>query len=136
MPIPVQSRVYIVDDDDAVRASLRLLVELEGFPVEDFASGRAFLDACGATPEGCLVLDVHMPDMSGVEVLDALRRRGAVLPAILVTGKSDEALRGRAQKAGAVCLIEKPFVPDIMLDLVHSALSGGSMPRSAGDLSG
>lgn len=124
-----QPRVYIVDDDEAVRASLRLLIELEGLPVEDFASGRAFLDACGTNPKGCLVLDVHMPDMSGVEVLEALRRRGAFLPTILVTGRSDGPLRTRARAAGAIRLVEKPFAVDAMLDLVHGTFDGGASRR-------
>jgi FixJ family two-component response regulator len=124
--VPVQSRVYIVDDDEAVRASLRLLIELEGLPVEEFASGRAFLEACGTSPEGCLVLDVHMPGMSGIEVLEALRGRGARQPTILVTGRGDEPLRERAQTAGAIRLVEKPFAADAMLDLVHGAFNDGN----------
>jgi FixJ family two-component response regulator len=131
--VPAQPRVYIVDDNEAVRASLRLLVELEGLSVEDFDSGRAFLDACGASPAGCLVLDVHMPDMSGIEVLETLRRRGIVLPTILVTGRSDRSLRERARAAGAVRLVEKPFVVDAMLDLVRSALDGGGAARPGAD---
>jgi FixJ family two-component response regulator len=100
--------VFIVDDDDAVRDSLKTLLELQSFNVETFETCQDFLraDAEGCT---CLVLDIHLPGMSGFELMEALKREKRDLPTILVTARSDNAIRDRAKTLGAVALLEKPI---------------------------
>jgi two-component system, LuxR family, response regulator FixJ len=107
-------QVYIVDDDDAVRDSMRALLESFGVTVRDFASARDFLAAPCKTPSGCMLLDLHMPEMSGVELLEFLRARGSTLPVIVMTGRSDRALKDRVMRAGAFSLFDKP-VDEVML---------------------
>jgi two-component system, LuxR family, response regulator FixJ len=118
--------IFIVDDDAATRDSLRLLLETEGFETQEFAGGRLFLN--GARPAGgdCLILDVTMPDMNGLDVLEELRRRGDALPAIIVTAHADRTARARANTAGAIALLEKPHSADELLALVHRALGSAS----------
>jgi FixJ family two-component response regulator len=100
--------VFVVDDDDAVRDSLKTLLELQSFNVETFETCQDFLsaDASGCT---CLVLDIHLPGMSGFDLMEALKREKRDLPTILVTARSDNAIRDRAKTLGAVALLEKPI---------------------------
>jgi two-component system response regulator FixJ len=116
--------IFIVDDDAATRESLRLLLEAEGFEAQDFAAGLPFLD--GATPVGgdCLIIDVNMPGMSGLDVLEELRRRGDALPVIIVTAYPDEGTRSRAIAAGAVAVLEKPHGAEELLTLVRRRTTG------------
>jgi two-component system response regulator FixJ len=114
--------IFIVDDDDATRESLRLLVECEGFEARDFASGRRFLDAVRPAGDGdCLILDLNMPGMSGFEVLEELSRRGDRLAVIVTTAWPDPTSRSRALAAGAVALLEKPHRADELFALVRRA---------------
>jgi two-component system, LuxR family, response regulator FixJ len=117
--------IFIVDDDAAVRDSLRLLLECEGFEAREFASARQFLDTRPKSSGGCLILDVHMPGMSGLELLEMLRRRGDTLPVVLITGRPDAATQNRAKAAGALAVIEKPHGPKELVDLVRLALGHG-----------
>jgi two-component system response regulator FixJ len=118
--------IYIVDDDAAVRDSLRLLLECEGFEAQEFASCREFLDADWADEGNCLILDLHMPGMSGIELLESMRRDGDTLPAIVLSGRIDAVSRSRARAAGALAIVEKPHQADEVLNLVRLALSQGS----------
>lgn len=101
--------VFIVDDDAAVRDSLAALLEAEGFSVEAFDSAKAFL--AGYTPKDacCVIADIRMPDMDGLELQEEIIRKGWGLPVIIITGHGDVPLAVRAMKAGAVDFIEKPF---------------------------
>ncbi len=118
--------IFLVDDDTAVRDSLKLLLETHGLAVRDFASGAQLLQESAPRPGDCLVCDVHMPVMSGLEIVETLTRRGIASPAILITGRADEALRRRARAAGAFLLIEKPFDGDLLVDAIDRALNAGS----------
>jgi len=118
----VESTVFIVDDDEAVRDSLRALVETEGYAVQDFSSATGFLDGFVQPEAGCLVVDVRMPDMDGLALQAELADRGIGLPVIVVTGHGDVPLAVQAMKAGAVDFIEKPFNDQQMLDAIGRAL--------------
>ncbi len=117
--------VFVVDDDDGIRAAFRAVLEQQGWAVEDFASGTAFLDALQAGGEGCLLVDAAMPEMDGFEVLRRLDEAGHRLPAIMITGHGDVPTAVRAMKAGAVDFIEKPVS---VQDLVAGV--GGALDRS------
>ncbi len=118
--------IYIVDDDDATRDSLRLLLEAEGYDAREFAAGRPFLDDAQPANGDCLILDVHMPGMSGLDVLEELRRRGHQLPTIIVTARLDDITRNRALAGGALAVVEKPPGIDELLGFVRTALGRAS----------
>ncbi|KAA0578504.1 response regulator [Azospirillum sp. B21] len=118
--------VHIVDDDEPVRDSLKALLEAFSFDVRDFSSCREFLDRYDGNPQGCLVLDLHMPVMSGLEFLE---RHGGDLhgmPVIMVSGRGDPATFARAKEAGVVAVLEKPFDEDQLIDMLN-----GLMPSPA-----
>jgi len=115
--------VYIVDDDEVVRASLRMLIETEGLTVVDFDRADAFLAACDENSRGCLISDIHMPGLSGLELQSALEERGIRLPVIMITGQADVPAAVQSLKAGAIDFIEKPFDPQALLDQVARALA-------------
>lgn len=117
-----ESTVYIVDDDEAVRESLQALVETEGYAVQAFDSARGFLDGFTPPNVGCLVVDVRMPDMGGLELQAELVARDTGLPVIVVTGHGDVPLAVQAMKAGAVDFIEKPYNDQQLLDTIARAL--------------
>ena len=119
---PRPSVVHVVDDDEAVRDSMRALLESHGFNVRDYASARDFLVVTPLKPMGCVVLDLHMPGMSGLELLDTLHARGYRLPIIVLTGRSDIALRQRVIRAGALILLDKPVADETLLSSLSSAL--------------
>lgn len=101
--------IFVVDDDAAVRDSLNILLNAAGYTAELYASARAFLERTNAKDAGCLLADVRMPDMDGLELQEELLRRGSGLPVIIMTGHGDVPLAVRAMKAGAVDFLEKPF---------------------------
>jgi two-component system, LuxR family, response regulator FixJ len=114
--------IFILDDDESVRDSLRLLLECEDLPAREFASGREFLDQVRPAAGDCLLLDLHMPGMSGLEVLEALRRRGDEVPVIIVTGRSTPVAKRRAEAAGILAFVEKPYHVEVLLGLVRDAV--------------
>lgn len=118
-PEPV---IYIVDDDDAVRDSLSVLFAAEGLRVRGYASGSAFLKDLTPARRGCVITDVHMAGMTGVEVLWRLKAAKVDLPVIVITGRPGAALAAEVMAAGAVALIEKPFGPDEIVAAARAAL--------------
>ena len=115
--------IFIVDDDDAIRESLALLLESAGYAAQAFSSGTTFLSNLRSSAEGCLLIDVQMPEMDGLEVQQELNRRGVALRVIVMTGHADVPLAVRAMKAGAFDFIEKPFADEAMLASVARALA-------------
>jgi len=115
--------VFVVDDDEAIRDSLAALLQAEGFAVETFDSGEAFLTAFDAARPGCLLVDVRMPGMSGLELHEALVARAASIPVIMITGQGDVPTAVRAMKAGVAEFIEKPVDPDEVLEMVGRLLA-------------
>lgn len=124
------SAVYIVDDHDAVRDSLAALLESAGHSVEMYSCGHDFLQALNPSRHGCLLLDLRLPDMSGIEVQKKLSAMGAKLSTIMISGYGDIPLAVRAIKAGAVDFIEKPCPDDIILDSVSRALEMAQRARA------
>jgi two-component system response regulator FixJ len=120
--MPEHHAVYLIDDDEAVRESLALLLEARGLPVQTFASGSEFLAAAPSLVPGCVVTDMRMPEMDGLELLQQLRERNLRLPVIVMTAHGEVSLAVQALKAGAADFIEKPFPGDVLLDAVLSAL--------------
>ncbi len=114
--------VFIVDDDRAVCDSLRWLVESVGLEVESHSSAPEFLDTYDPERPGCLILDVRMPEMSGIEALKAFADRGLPIPVIVITGHGDVPTAVRAMKLGAVDLIEKPFNDQLLLDRIQECI--------------
>jgi two-component system response regulator FixJ len=125
-----ESPVLIVDDDTDVRDSLRALLESAGFQVRDFDSAKKVLADGGVRQGACLIADIRMPDMDGLELQEELKRRGIGLPVIVVTGHGDIPLAVRAMKAGALDFIEKPFNGEMMLESVKRAIVHSSENRS------
>jgi FixJ family two-component response regulator len=119
----VSPLIHIVDDDAAVRESLRALLESYDYAVCAYASAPEFLLAEDAARRGCLIADLHMPGMNGIELLDALRRDGELLPAIVMTGRGDSILRQQALKAGAFALLDKPVNAGELLTIIDAALA-------------
>lgn len=121
--------VFIVDDDEAMRDSLRWLLESVGWQVDAYASGQAFLDQYDTDWPGCLLSDVRMPGMSGLQLQEALQHRDCGLPVILITGHGDVPMAVRAMKHGAVDFLEKPFNDQVLLDCVQRALARDAEQR-------
>jgi two-component system, LuxR family, response regulator FixJ len=121
--MPTEGHVYIVDDDEAVRDSLSALLESKAYVVRSFAEARGFLDAASALPLGCLIVDVRMPEMDGLELQRRLAERRLGFPMIIITGHADVPIAVRAMKAGAVDFIEKPFAADAILASVETAFA-------------
>src|SRR5262245_62077208 len=117
---PCAAIVHVVDDDEAVRDSLRALLESYGFDVHSYASAQEFLVVTALIPTGCVLLDLHMPGMDGLELLDRLQARGSKLPVIVLTGRSDSVLRERVVRAGALTLLDKPVADQILLSSLAS----------------
>ena len=128
-----QQTVYVVDDDAAMRKSLRWLVESVGLKVETYGSATEFLDAVTPDMIGCLILDVRMPGMSGLDLQEQLGEGGISLPAIIITGHADVPMAVRALKAGAYDFIEKPFNDQVLLERVQKALEAGEVDRFVED---
>ncbi len=114
--------IFVVDDDEAVRDSLRILLSAAGYAAELYPSARAFLERNGDASRGCLLADVRMPDMDGLELQEELLKRKTGLPVIIMTGHGDVPLAVRAMKAGAVDFLEKPFDRAQLLACVEKAL--------------
>ncbi len=127
----ISTTVFIVDDDAGIRRSLALLMESENLKTACFASADAFLAACGPKPDGCLILDVRMPGMSGLQLQDELALRGIQLPIIFLTGYADVPMTAGAMRKGAVDVIVKPIDGAVLLERVHDALSSHVLQRDA-----
>ncbi|MEK8081123.1 response regulator transcription factor [Pseudomonas sp. XK-1] len=121
-----QQRVYVVDDDQGMLDSTVWLLESVGLTALPFTSGRDFLEVCDGQSQGCVLLDVRMPGMGGLNVQEALRERGIDMPIIFVSGHADVPIVVRAFRAGAVDFIEKPYNEQLLLDSVQQALNRAS----------
>lgn len=118
----LQPMVFVVDDDEAMRDSIACLLESVNLPSRMFGDARAFLEFCDPQQQGCVLLDIRMPGMSGMELLENLKANGVTLPIIIITGHGDVPLAVRALKLGAFDFVQKPFNADDLLDRVYAAL--------------
>jgi len=114
--------VYIVDDDSAIRDALSFLMKSIGFESKAYASAEAFLDQADFDRPGCLVVDVRMHGMSGLELQQVLNERGVTLPVIIITGHGDVPMAVQAMKAGAVDFLEKPYDNDVLITRIRQCL--------------
>jgi two-component system response regulator FixJ len=121
--VPVERIVHVVDDDAAVRRSLERLLDSAGLNAISYVSSLAFLDAAPNLLPGCLLLDIKMPGMDGLELQAVLRQRDVLIPVIMMTGQSDVQSAVRAMKAGAVDFIEKPYSDGVLLGAIEAALA-------------
>ena len=119
----MQPTVYIIDDDKFARESLEWLVDSVHIPVKAFENGKQFLDFYSEKQPGCAVIDVRMPDINGIDLYQRLKKQGAILPVIIMTGHADVSMAVRAMKAGVYDFIEKPYNDAIMLQRIQNALS-------------
>ena len=117
--------VSVVDDDEPVRDSMRLLLESSGFAVRDYSSATEFLEDPRALDSCCLVLDLHMPGMNGIELMELLRERRSGIPTLLITGKGDPNLGDRVARAAILATLHKPVREEILLQWIERACKAG-----------
>ena len=115
--------VCVVDDDEAVRDSTQMLLGIYGFKVRAYAGAREFLAEFDAAHTGCLILDIHMPEMTGVELLALLRARGITTPTIIVSGQTDAVVGETLTRSGAMAILSKPVNEDELMGFVKKALA-------------
>jgi FixJ family two-component response regulator len=132
MPLP-DPIVHVVDDEAAIRDSLAMLLRSVGLASRTWANAREFLAGYAPDAPACLIVDVRMPGMSGLELQEALRARGEALPVVIVTGHGDVAMAVRAMKNGAADFLEKPFNDQTLLDAVHRALAAAGAGAGAAE---
>lgn len=116
-----KANLYVIDDDEAVRDSLAAQLDSAGFIVRKFASAREFLGEARSLLPGCLISDVRMPELDGLELLDRLMTLGVRFPTVMMTGQGDVGMAVRAMKAGAIDFVEKPFSDEIILECIKRA---------------
>jgi|SRR5690348_14677852 two-component system response regulator FixJ len=124
--------VHLVDDDEAIRRSVGFMLKTSGFHVRSYESGVELLKSASSLEPGCILLDIRMPGMDGLEVQSTLRAKGIGLPVIIMTGHGDVALAVQAMKAGAVDFIEKPFEKAVLLSAIEHGVE--RLKRSAADV--
>jgi len=121
--MPAEPIVHVIDDDDAARDSLEFLIDCAGLRVRSYDSASAFLETVATMEHGCIVTDVRMPGMSGVELIGRLKALGVADPVIVITGHADVPMAIHAMKQGVADFIEKPFSDESILEAIRSALA-------------
>jgi two-component system, LuxR family, response regulator FixJ len=120
--MPSKGKVYVIDDDEAMRDSLSFLLESAGFDVTLFESALKFLDALPELAFGCVVSDVRMPGLDGIELLKRMKTRPGAFPIVIMTGHGDIPLAVEAMKLGAIDFLEKPFEDDRLITMIEMAI--------------
>jgi two-component system response regulator FixJ len=118
--------VHLIDDDEAIRTSLDFVLEMNDLPARTYASALEFLDVAGELTRGCIVTDVRMPEMSGLDLLRRLKERHVPLPIVMITGHGDVPLAVEAMRAGVFDFIEKPFDDEVLIRAIRLALDAKS----------
>ena len=120
-----KKQIFIVDDDESIRRALKFLLVTYGFEVNTFSSAEEFFSAIPNSTLGCLIMDVHMPGLSGWETQERLVQRGANRPVIIISADKKEGLQERSLKAGTIGFLQKPFNDQDLVDLINSAFQKG-----------
>jgi len=115
--------VHLIDDDEPIRVSLGFVLEMNDLPAKTYASAQEFLDVADTVQTGCIVTDVRMPDMNGLDLVKRLKERGSELPVIMITGHGDVPMAVEAMRAGVIDFIEKPFEDETLLRSIRMALN-------------
>ena len=123
MPPEKSKQIYVLDDDKSVLRSIKLLMVSYGFEVETFTSAEEFFLVVPVSAEGCVILDIHMPDLNGWDTQSRLTKNGYKLPVIVITADKDDSFKERALKAGAVGFLQKPFEDHYLLHMVNEVFS-------------
>ncbi|WP_164940613.1 response regulator transcription factor [Bradyrhizobium zhanjiangense] len=121
----VASVISVLDDDPYVRAAINNLLESRGYIVHTFASAEEFLRSADSTDTSCVIADVQMPSVTGIDLLTQMRAQGSATPFIFITAFPDESVRVRALKAGASCFLGKPFAASDLMQCLEVALAAG-----------
>jgi len=119
--------IFVVDDDDAVRDSLKILLESHGMCVHDYRSAREFCAAFRPVPQACLIIDLHLPEIGGLEFLASHRTPEMAMPVIMITGRGDQTLRDRARELGVAAFLDKPVDDRRLIAEIHGALAAGTL---------
>jgi FixJ family two-component response regulator len=117
------SVISVIDDDASVRAATNNLLSSHGYVVHTFASAEEFLQSARLNDSSCIIADVQMPAMSGLELLTQMRAQGYVVPVIFITAFPEESVRARALRAGAICFLAKPFAGSVLVGCVETAVN-------------
>ncbi len=117
-----KKQIYVVDDDESVRRALKFLINAFGFEVRTFSCAEEFFSAVPNGVPGCLIVDIHMPGLSGWEVQQKLIKTGSKLPVIIISADKDDGLKEQALKAGAVGFLQKPFNDQELFDLINRVI--------------
>src|SRR3989338_9038380 len=131
---PPTPTVFVVDDDQAITESLRWLIESDGLKVETFSNGQSLLNALDNNRIGCIVLDIRMPGLSGIELQEKLKAQKKHFPVIFITGHGDVPMAVRAMKMGAADFLTKPFRDHILLETIHKAIADNQKERNQQEL--
>ena len=123
--LSVASVISVLDDDPYVRAALNNLLQSRGYIVHTFASADEFLRSANSSDTSCVIADVQMPSVTGIDLLTQMRAQGSATPFIFITAFPDESVRVRALKAGAICFLGKPFVAAELIQCLERALTAG-----------
>ncbi|WP_027574341.1 response regulator transcription factor [Bradyrhizobium sp. WSM1743] len=121
----VASVISVLDDDPSVRAAINNLLESRGYIVHTFASAEEFLSSTDSNDTSCVIADVQMPLMTGIDLLTRMRAQGSDTPFIFITAFPDESVRVRALNAGAICFLSKPFAASDLMQCLNRALAAG-----------
>ena len=131
--LPATALISVIDDDDSLRLALMGLMRSLGHRVEGFASAEAFLDAGAPARSQCIVTDIQMPGLSGIDLKNRLDDEGSSVPVIMITARPEPLLHARAMESGAFCLLKKPFETEEFITCLDKALvTGGLAPAPVG----
>jgi two-component system response regulator FixJ len=123
MSNPASPIIYVIDDDEVVRDSIKVLLEISGYTVQDFDSGDKFLSERRDLSRCCLIVDIHMPGMTGLDLMGDLRSRGVTAPAILITGRRDAHINARTATMEHVVLMDKPVPHERLFSAISDMLA-------------
>lgn len=126
-----EPRVHLIDDEDSVRNAMSFILGMADLPSRSYASALEFLDVAGSIREGCVVTDLRMPHMSGLELITRMKQLGLGLPVVMISGHGDIPIAVEAMRAGVVDFIEKPFKKDALLDAIRRALDSEASRAAA-----